>query len=137
MNGDSIEDLQRTLERDLPEDLNGLFERIILRDVPKNYRARSAQIFSMALEAVENLSFMAYWLVGHEDPEYAFKLEVKPLAPGILAKRWTAMKRRLNISCRGLLEIQDVLATCTCNDEADSFRSGSIFGLKVDLITAP
>lgn len=134
LNGDRIEDLQRTPERDVPEDLNDLLERIILRDVPESYHARSAQIFSMALEAVESLPFMAYWLVGQEDPEYAFKLDVKPLGPGILTKRWTTMKRRLNISCRGLLEIQDTLATCTCDDETDSLRSSSMFGLKVDFL---
>lgn len=102
LNGDSIQDLQRTLEQDIPEDLNELFERIILRDIPKNHRARSAQIFAIALEAAENLSFMAYWFAGQEDPEYAFQLEAKPLQPEMLSKRYAGMKRRLNISCRGL-----------------------------------
>jgi hypothetical protein len=134
LNGDSIQDLQRTLEQDIPEDLNELFERIILRDVPRNYRARSAQIFAIALEAAENLSFMAYWFAGQEDPEYAFKLESKPIQPQVLAKRYSATKRRLNISCRGLLEIQDMRTTCTYNDEERSLRSSSIFSLKVDFL---
>lgn len=134
LNGDSIQDLQRTLEEDIPEDLNELFERIILRDVPRNYRARSAQVFAIALEAAENLSFMAYWFAGQEDPEYAFKLETKPIQPQMVAKRYSATKRRLNISCRGLLEIQDMRTTCTYNDEECSLRSSSMFSLKVDFL---
>ncbi|KUI67907.1 hypothetical protein VM1G_02743 [Cytospora mali] len=130
INGDSFEDLQRILEQDLPEDLNKLFERVIFRDVPENYRGQSAQIFSMASQATENLSFMAYWFAGNADPQYAFKLEVKPVQTQILLKRKDTMRKRLNISCRGLLEIQDMMS----NDEEDSLRSSSIFNLKVGFL---
>ncbi|ROW11192.1 hypothetical protein VMCG_01135 [Cytospora schulzeri] len=133
-NGDSIEDLRKKLEEDIPEDLNELFERIILRDVPENYRAQSAQIFTLALEAAENLSFMAYWFAEQEDPEYALKLQARPLPSQTLGMRYATMKRRLNISCRGLLEMQDMLTTHTCNDKGDSLRSGSVFSLRVDFL---
>ncbi|KUI60019.1 hypothetical protein VP1G_11177 [Cytospora mali] len=73
---------------------------------------------------------MAYWFAGNADPEYAFKLEVKPAQAQIVLKRKDTMRKRLNISCRGLLEIQDMMS----NDEEDLLRSSSIFNLKVGFL---
>lgn len=105
MNGDRVLDLRNRLN-ELPTDLNDYFERILLSDVTERYRGQSAEMFSVILEGLEDIPVMAYWFMGEEDPQYALKLEVRPLSLQQVNLRLKTMKKRLNACCKGLLEVR-------------------------------
>lgn len=126
LNGDSILNLKKRLD-ELPTDLNEYFERILLSDVAQFYRGQSAELFSVTLEGAENLPLMAYWFMAEEDPQYALKLEVKPLSMQQINKRLKTMKQRLNACCKGLLEVHHLVP----REEQSTLPSSILFDLKV------
>lgn len=104
-NGESMSRLKTRLN-ELPTELNEYFERILLGHVDQRYRSESAEMFSVTLEGSEDLPVMAYWFMGEQEPDYAVKLEVKPISPQALNKRSKTIKKRLSACCKGLLSIQ-------------------------------
>lgn len=133
MNGDSIARL-RTRLKELPQDLNEYFERIVFQNVPESYRSVSANMFRVALAQQNELPLFVYWFVGeqrgagdgdgyHDHQEMSAGVEtLKPLAPDKLKRRLENGLKRLNVCCKGLLEIQAQrllnlpLATTTTTD---------------------
>ncbi|KAK8075657.1 hypothetical protein PG997_010320 [Apiospora hydei] len=129
LNGDSIASLKRRLDT-LPRDLNQYFERIILTDVAEFYRGQCAELFSVTLEGAEDIPLIAYWFMGEEDPDYALKLESKPLTPQQTNTRFKAIKKRLIACCKGMLEVQHVAS----NSDETSYPSSILFSWKVNFL---
>lgn len=104
INGESMARLKTRLN-ELPTELDDYFKQILLGHVHQKYRSESAEMFSVTLEGSEDLPVMAYWFMGEQEPDYAVNLEIKPLSPQALNKRFKAIKKRLSSSCKGLLYI--------------------------------
>ncbi|KAK7914010.1 hypothetical protein PG985_011713 [Apiospora marii] len=128
LNGDRLVDLKKRLDA-LPRDLNKYFERIILVDVADFYHGQCAEMFSATLEGSEDIPLLTYWFMG-EEPEYALKLETKPLAPQQVNKRFKEIKRRLKACCKGMLEVQYL---APMGEEA-SLPSSILFNWKVTFL---
>lgn len=118
MNGDSIARL-RTRLKELPQDLNQYFERIVFQNVPESYRSMSANMFRVAgvSGGYRELPLFVYWFLGEErsagDDDYHRRQEMpagvetlKPLPPDKLKRRLENGLKRLNVCCKGLLELQ-------------------------------
>jgi hypothetical protein len=97
-NGDSIQLLHERL-RELPKELNGLFERMLFHDVTDFYRRQAAQMFFITLEAKDTLPLIAYWFLDETIPE-----ERRPLTVQQTNKRLKTTTKRIAASCKGLLE---------------------------------
>ncbi|KAI0145095.1 hypothetical protein GGR57DRAFT_494749 [Xylariaceae sp. FL1272] len=129
VNGDRISDLRRRLE-ELPKDLNDYFRSILESDVDDFYHSQSALMFFVTLEAAEELPLMAYWFMLVEDPEYAVSLERKALSMQQVSKRMRQMRKGLNASCKGLLEVQDQ----RFRNERDALPSSIYFNRKINFL---
>jgi len=121
---DSIARLQRRL-RELPTNLEELFERIIFRDVKTSYRDQASHMFLVALEAKENLPLMAYWFLGEDLPKQRLPLKMQQTI-----KRHKDANKRLVASCKGLLEARHHRAV----EEQDSLPSAILFEYTVDFL---
>lgn len=101
-NGDRVSDLQRRLDL-LPLDLENLYEKI-LNSLDPFYLEHASQIFQHVRAANEPPSLLCLSFAD-EEPEYIFKMEVRPLPKGEEFYRADIMRRRLNSRCKGLLEV--------------------------------
>ena len=127
-NGDRVLDLNKRLQL-LPTDLNDYFKKIVLSDVGEFYHGHSAEMFIITLEASEDLPLIAYWFT-EEDVDYVLKLDVKPLSIQQVNKRIKDTKKRLNASCKGLLEVRHLAS----RDEQNSLPSSILFNWKVGFL---
>jgi hypothetical protein len=123
--GDSISRLQSRL-RELPTNLEEYFHRILFQDVKETYRDQAAQMFLVALVAKENLPLMAYWFLDEKD----VPTERQPLKMQQTTKRHRVAKKRLNASCKGLLEPHFQSSAY----EQDSLPSAVLFEYRVDFL---
>jgi hypothetical protein len=121
---DSVARLQRRL-RELPTNLEDLFERIIFRDVRPSYRDQASHMFLVALEAKENLPLMAYWFLDEDLPK-----ECRPLKMQQTIKRHKDANKRLIASCKGLLEPRSHAAA----EEQTSLPAAVLFQYTVDFL---
>lgn len=89
----------------LPDDLN-TFYSLILRDIPKVYRSRTAQAFKIAMVAEGSLPLMVYSFI--DDATTNLKFPLNHMASRMEAtqvlSRFKKMQRRLDGRSKGLLE---------------------------------
>jgi hypothetical protein len=130
-NGDTASDLRERL-RLLPKDLNKYFDRIILSDVAEFYHGHSAEMFTVTLVGEEDIPLIAYWFM-REDADYVVGLEAKPLSIQQVNKRLKDTVKRLNASCKGLLEVR-YFAPRDEQDEQSSLPSAILFDRKVGFL---
>lgn len=141
--GDSIARLREKLAT-LPNDLNEYFERILFVDVADSYRAISANMFGVALGAIDRLPLFVYWFLGEPgaaDPSQLISSDdiqlLTPLTTDKLKRRLEGGSKRLSACCKGLLEIQPhairhmPLAT---TDSPPFFSFDVLLDLKVDVM---
>ena len=102
VNGDRVSDLQRRLDF-LPPDLEDLYEKM-LNSLDPFYLEHASQIFQHVRAANEPPSLLCLSFAD-EEPEFIFKMEVRPLPAGDEFYRADIMRRRLNSRCKGLLEV--------------------------------
>jgi Cdc6-like AAA superfamily ATPase len=121
---DSVARLQKRL-RELPTNLEELFERIIFRDVRPSYRDQASHMFLVALEAKENLPLMAYWFLGEDLPQECLPLRIQQTI-----KRHKDAEKRLIASCKGLLEPR----YHSKSKEQDSLPAAMLFEYTVDFL---
>jgi Cdc6-like AAA superfamily ATPase len=121
---DSVARLQKRL-RELPTNLEELFERIIFRDVRPSYRDQASHMFLVALEVKENLPLMAYWFLGEDLPKDCLPLRMQPTI-----KRHKDANKRLIASCKGLLEPR----YHSTAKEQESLPSAMLFEYTVDFL---
>jgi len=92
---------------EFPPELEKYF-RYILRRIDPIYRKETAQIFQITVEAVRPVPVYALMFLDSEqqDPEYALKVDLKPVDD--TAGHDTCMKwrNRLNNRCKDLLEVK-------------------------------
>ncbi|CAO2652865.1 Nn.00g022760.m01.CDS01 [Neocucurbitaria sp. VM-36] len=125
-NGDRVSDLRERL-RKLPNDLNEYFNRIILSDVEEFYHGHSAEMFMVTLNGDEDIPLMAYWFI-REDSKYVSDLDRKPLSMQQFNKRLKDTTKRLNASCKGLLEVRHLMS------QDSSLPSSILFERKVGFL---
>ncbi|KAF2106137.1 hypothetical protein BDV96DRAFT_626020 [Lophiotrema nucula] len=101
-NGDSALDLRRRLSQ-LPSIST------------KFYHGHSAEMFTVTLEGQEEIPLTAYWFL-REDEEDVLRLETRPLSIQEVNKRIRDTTKRLNASCKGLLEVRVVFLHRTVRD---------------------
>jgi hypothetical protein len=130
-NGDTASDLRERLKL-LPKDLNKYFDRIILSDVEEFYHGHSAEMFTVTLAGEEDIPLIAYWFM-REDADYVVGLEAKPLSIQQVNKRLKDTVKRLNASCKGLLEVR-YFAPRDEQDEQSSLPSTILFDRKVGFL---
>ena len=102
VNGDRVSDLQRRLDF-LPPDLEDLYEKM-LNSLDPFYLEHASQIFQHVRAASEPPSLLCLSFAD-EEPEFIFRMEVRPLPAGEEFYRADIMRRRLNSRCKGLLEV--------------------------------
>ena len=104
-NADRVIDLQRRLDS-LPDDLEDYFKHM-LDTIDQTYLQQTAQTFQVALEASEPLNLMTYCMLDELEtsPEYALKLELRPMSESNIRSRHHDMKLRINARCKDLLEV--------------------------------
>lgn len=100
--GDRIPDLQRRLGR-LPQDLEGLFDRII-RDLDSEYMEQAIQYLRL-MEACQGLPSAVLFSFADENPEFSVSLQLNQFDRGKIDERVEALRKRLNTRLKGLLEI--------------------------------
>jgi len=118
-NGDRVLDLKKRLQL-LPTDLNSYFKKIVLSDVGEFYRGHSAEMFITTLEASKDVPLI----------DYVLKLDLKPLSIQQVNKRLKDTTKRLNASCKGLLEVKHLAP----RDEENSLPSSILFNWKVGFL---
>jgi hypothetical protein len=101
-NADTIDILTKRLH-ELPSDLEGFF-KIILGQVDKVYMEGTAQVFFMAVAALETVSLMEFCVLD-EHPEYAIELKRQQLTPNQVNEQCLILEKRLNARCKGLMEV--------------------------------
>ncbi|KAI1319393.1 hypothetical protein F5Y16DRAFT_102526 [Xylariaceae sp. FL0255] len=128
-NSDGISDLQTRLD-ELPEELEALFERMLLSLDPF-YRAHASRLF-LITEAYGHissnsddrgthpLSLLSLFFAGNENPMSGIEAPICTLSFEDKRGRQETMRRRLNARCRGLLE-----ATEPTGDQSDTSRNQS------------
>ena len=102
VNGDRVSDLQRRLDL-LPPDLEHLYEKM-LNSLDPFYLEHASQIFQHVQVANEPPSLFCLSFAD-EEPEFVFRMEVRPLPEDEEFSRADIMRRRLNSRCKGLLEV--------------------------------
>ena len=102
VNGDRVSDLQRRLDF-LPPDLENLYDKM-LNSLDPFYLEHASQIFQHVRAANGPPSLLCLSFAD-EEPEFIFKMEVRPLPAGEEFYRADIMRRRLNSRCKGLLEV--------------------------------
>ncbi|KAH8648589.1 hypothetical protein BX600DRAFT_555055 [Xylariales sp. PMI_506] len=133
-NADRLVDLRRRLNS-MPSDLFDFFDRILF-GVDNFYQRQTSHFFQVTLVAWMTMPLICYWYMDQEDdgndkPEYALKLEVKPLTVQKTTIRLKQMRRRLNACCKGLLEVQFYDAF---NRDDSSLPSSVLWNWKVDFL---
>ena len=104
-NEDRIIDLQLRL-REFPETLEKYFSHM-LGSIEPVYRKHTAQTFKIALEAIEPLSLLTYYLLDEEDLGAPLESTDPQFSSAGLDQRCYIMRRRLNGRYKGLLEVVD------------------------------
>jgi hypothetical protein len=105
-NSDRIKDLQERVN-ETPKDLKEYFKTILF-STENRYRTQTAQIFTIAINAVFELPLMGYWVIDQENPKYFFQCPAKTPSLEIVNSRLENMRRRLKVFSKGLLEASDV-----------------------------
>lgn len=102
---DEIADLQRRLNL-LPKDLEDYFKHIF-DAIEDAYQEQTAQIFQIAVQAVQPLSVIAFLFLDEEkkDPEYALNDDKHRLSDAETYSIYDKMRTRLNARCKDLLEV--------------------------------
>ncbi|KAI1744668.1 hypothetical protein F4680DRAFT_405708 [Xylaria scruposa] len=103
---DSLSTLQRRL-RAFPPDLESLF-RFLINSIPEIYYTQSARIFTVALTADGPVRAMTYSFLGdlEDDPKYSLGLPTKGIQDNQIRIRLEKVRRQLDGSTRGLLEME-------------------------------
>lgn len=105
-NGDSLERLQRRID-EVPDTLEGLFSKM-LDGMEHGYYTTASELFQIFRAAKRRPTVICMSFAHEEDISLAIQGKIQPLQPKELRYRTLNMKRRLNTSCRGLLEVTDV-----------------------------
>lgn len=100
--GDRIPDLQRRLDR-LPQDLEGLFDRIV-RDLDPEYMEQAVQ-YLRVMEACHGVPSAVLFSFADEDPRFSVSLQPGQFDEGSIDERVEILRKRLNTRLKGLLEI--------------------------------
>lgn len=102
-NGDRLEDLQRRLD-DIPDDLEGLFSNMLNSMEPRYYTTAS-ELFQIFHAAKRRPTVICMSYAHKEDTNLALQRTVESIQQSESRYRALTMKRRLNTSCRGLIEV--------------------------------
>lgn len=115
--GESIEELHKLLDNLPDTSLDDLFHRI-LQDLEPYDLERAAKYigFRKAHDAIELLQgtpmrATTFSFADEMDPEYSISLPVKMLQPPEFYARLLRIKRKVNSSCKGLLEFAELSET--------------------------
>ena len=94
--------------RDLPEDLEDYF-KLMLSTIEPFYRAQTAHIFLVSIQATRPQSIVAYSFLEDviKDPEFALG-KIQPLTDDLLSSMYRKQRAYLNARCKDLLEITTV-----------------------------
>lgn len=114
----------------LPSDLDGYF-RMTFQSTPADMRSKTAQVFQTALDAVEKLPLLCYWLIETENLEETLKPEHSP----ILEPRSQILSNTLQdlrTFSKGLLHVKGALKTESI--PAEILETDFFFGFRVDFI---
>ncbi|KAF2707935.1 hypothetical protein K504DRAFT_504141 [Pleomassaria siparia CBS 279.74] len=105
-NADTVQELREKLDH-IPSDLEKFFRRSI-ELVERDYREQSAQVFEIAVGALQPLSIFAYRCFDYEreDSNYALKAAIKPYHNS-LPDFFNQMRKRLHARAIDLLEVND------------------------------
>ncbi len=119
-NRDEIVDLQKRL-RELPSDLEALYEHMLMKRIEPFYRERASRIFQIVrasrdqndqLEILGDarvpLTLISLSFADDNDPNLAYTSDVKPLTELQLVVRCNTTEDQLKVRCAGLLELQGV-----------------------------
>jgi hypothetical protein len=120
-NRDEIVDLQRRL-RELPSDLEALYEHMLTKRIEPFYREKASRIFQIVRasrdqndqleklgEARVPLTLIGLSFADDNDPNLAYTSDIKPLTELQLVVRCNTTEDRLKVRCAGLLEVQGIL----------------------------
>ena len=118
--GERLSELQNRLN-DLPEDLEGLFLRM-LNSLEPSRLARGSQYFYFLRCHIPEVSILQFSFADEDDLRYAFKLKVSPLTEDQRLARSDIMRRRLNACCKGLLEVRQDLKGTIFDHKASTTR---------------
>lgn len=127
---DNLVTLMKTRLQDLPGDLDGYFN-MMFQSTLVDMRPKTAQVFQTALEAVEKLPLLCYWLIETEDLENVLKCEHSSeleSRPQVLSN---ALKDLRKFS-KGLLHVKGALKTDSI--PAEVLEADFYFGFRVDFI---
>ena len=105
-NGDSLQRLQRRLD-EIPNTLEGLFSKM-LDSMEPGYYTTASELFQVFRAANRRPTVICMSFAHDEDANFAFQRAIEQLQRKELRYRVFNMKRRLNSSCRGLLEVTDL-----------------------------
>lgn len=101
--GDRISDLQRRLDR-LPQDLEGLFDRMI-RDLDPQYREQAIQYLRIMEAHQGNFPSAMLFSFADEDPEFSVSLQLGHFNAKRIDEQVEILRKRLSTRLKGLLEI--------------------------------
>lgn len=104
-NRDTLDQLWRRLH-DLPKDLEDFFLHILFKRIPEFYRQRSAAMFLISLDAVDLLPVIACWYITEGSSELDKDRDVRQATMLSNNRRRKEVQARLNVDCKGLLEVQ-------------------------------
>jgi hypothetical protein len=120
-NRDEIADLQKRL-RELPSDLEALYEHMLMRRIEPFYREKASRVFQIVRasrdqndqleklgEARVPLTLIGLSFADDNDPNLAYTSDTKPLTELQLVVRCNTTEDQLKVRCAGLLEVHDVL----------------------------
>lgn len=105
-NGQPLSELQ-CLVNSLPSELTALFNQILLslRQDEARFR-KTTELLQIAQTAIGPLRVLQYYFAEEDDPEFAFKLEVKPLTSKVEQARAELTRRRVVAYSKCLLEVK-------------------------------
>ena len=100
--GDKLKDLE-DIVKSLPSDLNKFFGQII-NSIDQKHQQSSARFFLATLTAALPPPLMLFWYLDDEDLGGILRMKAQELGDGELSSRLGTLRKRLNASCKGLLE---------------------------------
>jgi hypothetical protein len=100
--GERLCDLQKRLDS-LPADLEKLFSKI-LGSLSSTHFERASQYFQINRASIVQLSLLEFSFADEDDPDYGFSVPCKALSQQEILARRELMRRRINASCKGLLD---------------------------------
>jgi uncharacterized protein YfkK (UPF0435 family) len=133
-NSDRIKDLQDRLN-ETPKDLQDYF-KLILFSTENRYRTQTARIFTIAVNAKEELPLLAYWVIDQGTPKSVFQCPFETPTTEILDSRIANMRRRLKVLSKGLLDA-DHLALKSVEDYFIGFRVTFLHRTVKDYLKTP